>query len=156
MLDGVYRRTKGDPVFQQARAPTREELQGLLEKIIVRLMKRLTRLGCLVEEEGMSYLADLDPDNPLAPLQAASCTYRIALGPRAGQKVLSLRTAPGRDDKATAGLCAQAHGFSPHAGVCAARSISARRSNGCVGTSRVRRSPTSGSRKMRRVTSCCN
>jgi hypothetical protein len=50
-------------------------------------------------------------------LQAASCTYRIALGPRAGQKVLSLRSVPGRDDKATAGLCAQAHGFSLHAGV---------------------------------------
>ena len=65
----------------------------------------------------MSYVAELDPDNPLAPLQAASCTYRIALGPRAGQKVLSLRTAPGRDDKAPAGLCAQAHGFSLHAGV---------------------------------------
>ena len=107
----------GEPVLQEARAPTGEDLQGLIEKIIVRLMKRLTRLGYLVEEEGMSYLADLDPDNPLAPLQAASCTYRIALGPRAGQKVLSLRTAPGRDDKATAGLCAQAHGLSLHAGV---------------------------------------
>ena len=39
------------------------------------------------------------------------------LGPRAGQKVLSLRTVPGRDEKATAGLCANAHGFSLHAGV---------------------------------------
>ena len=92
-------------------------LQGLLEKIIVRLMKALTRLGYLVEEEGMSYLADLDPDSPLTPLQAASCTYRIALGPRAGQKVLSLRRLPGRDGKAISGLCADAHGFSLHAGV---------------------------------------
>ena len=117
VLDGVYRRTEGEPVFRQARAPTGDELQVLIEKIIVRLMKALTRLGYLVEEEGMSYLADLDPDNPLTPLQAASCTYRIALGPRAGQKVLSLRTAPGRDDKATAGLCTQAHSFSLHAGV---------------------------------------
>ena len=53
----------------------------------------------------------------MASLQAASCSYRIALGPRAGQKVLSLRTVPGRDKQATAGLCAGAHGFSLHAGV---------------------------------------
>jgi hypothetical protein len=50
-------------------------------------------------------------------LQAASCIYRIALGPRAGQKVLSLRTVPGRGENAMAGLCAEAHGFSLHAGV---------------------------------------
>jgi len=50
-------------------------------------------------------------------LQAASCTYRIALGPRAGQKVLSLRTVSGRDEKTTSALCADAHGFSLHAGV---------------------------------------
>ena len=110
MLDGVYRRTEGEPIFEEARAPTRDELQGLLDKIITRLMKMLTRLGHLVEEEGMTYMADMDADNPLVSLQAASCTYRIALGPRAGQKVLSLRTVPGRDGKTTAGLCADAHG----------------------------------------------
>jgi hypothetical protein len=33
-----------------------------------------------------------DGDRALTPLQAASCTYRIALGPRAGQKVLSLQS----------------------------------------------------------------
>ena len=92
VLDGVYRRGAGEPVFRQARAPTRDELQELLGKIITRLLKRLTRSGHLLEEEGMNYLAELDPDDPLTPLQAASCTYRIALGPRAGQKVLSLRT----------------------------------------------------------------
>ena len=90
MLDGVYRRTEGEPVFQQARAPGRDELQGLLDKIIARLLKLLTRQGYLAEEQGMTYLADIEPDNPLTPLQAASCTYRIALGPRAGHKVLSL------------------------------------------------------------------
>jgi hypothetical protein len=71
----------------------------------------------LIEEEGVSYIADIDPDNPLRSLQAASCTYRIAFGPRAGQKVLTLRTVPGRDEKSTAALCAAAHGFSLHAGV---------------------------------------
>ena len=61
--------------------------------------------------------SDTVADNPLRSLQAASCTYRIALGPRAGQKVLSLRTVAGRDEKTTAALCADVHGFSLHAGV---------------------------------------
>ena len=117
VLDGVYRRTGGEPVFQQARAPSRDELAGLLDKIIARLLAMLTRQGHLIEEEGVRYMADIDPHNPLTPLQAASCSYRIALGPRSGQKVLSLRTVAGRDDKATAALCADAHDFSLHAGV---------------------------------------
>ena len=89
----------------------------MLDKVIARLLKMLTRSGHLVEEQGMTYMADIDPDDPLRSLQAASCTYRIALGPRAGQKVLSLRTVAGRDEKNTAALCADAHGFSLHAGV---------------------------------------
>jgi hypothetical protein len=40
----------------------------------------------------MSYLADIDSDRALTPLQAASCTYRIALGPRAGQKSAELKS----------------------------------------------------------------
>jgi len=50
-------------------------------------------------------------------LQAASCTHRIALGPRAGQKLPSLRTVPGRDEKTKRALCADAQGFSLHAGL---------------------------------------
>ena len=79
-------------------------------------MKMLTRLGYLVQEQGMTFIADMDTDNPLASLQAAACTYRIALGPRAGEKVLNLRTVAGRDEKETQALCAEAHGFSLHAG----------------------------------------
>jgi len=55
----------------------------------------------------------------MTPLQAAAAHYRIAQGPRAGQKVLSLQLAPrhlGRGGESTA-LCANAHGFSLHAGV---------------------------------------
>jgi Putative transposase len=89
----------------------------LLDNIIARLMKMLTLLGYLIEEEGNVYIADMDADDPLASLQAASCTYHIALGPRAGQKVLSLRTVAGRAEKETQALCAAAHGFSLHAGV---------------------------------------
>ncbi len=51
-------------------------------------MRFLTRKGYLIEEQGMTYLTDTDPDTALGPLRAAAYTYRIALGPRAGQKVL--------------------------------------------------------------------
>ena len=92
VLDGVYRRTGGEPVFVEGPTPTDEQLQALLHRIITRLMKLLTRRGVLVEEEegGSSYLADAEVDadsdeaRALRPLQAAACTYRIAFGPRVG------------------------------------------------------------------------
>ena len=83
-------------------------------------MKLLTHLGHLIEEEGVTYMArtdSIDPDNVLIPLQAASSTYRIAMGPRAGCKVLSLQYAPSRPLQINQQLCANAHGFSLHAGV---------------------------------------
>ncbi len=49
----------------------------------------------------MTYLAGIGPDNPLTPLQAASCTYRIAFVPRAGHKVLSLQSISRRGEPAT-------------------------------------------------------
>ena len=51
------------------------------------------------------------------PKQAASCTYRIALGARAGQKVLTLQTLPARAAQLPQARCANAHGFSLHAAV---------------------------------------
>jgi len=51
----------------------------------------------LVEEQGQTCMADDDSDSDearvLRPLQAASCKYRIAFGPRAGQKVLTVQGA---------------------------------------------------------------
>ena len=43
VLDGVYRTTEGVPVFHAVRAPTAEQLQTLLARIIKRLMKRMHR-----------------------------------------------------------------------------------------------------------------
>ena len=90
MLDGVYRHSEGEPVFHGVAAPALEELQALLAKIITRIMCLLTKQGFRIEEQDRTYLAEADRESSLLPLQAASCTYRIALGPRAGQKVLSL------------------------------------------------------------------
>ena len=129
VLDGVYQSGEGVPVFHEIPAPSIDELQSLLAKIITRIMRLLTRQGHLIEEQGMAlgqpltYLAEPDSDHALTPLQAASCTYRIALGPRAGQKVLSLQSLPSTSERSIPGLCANAHGFSlvaglgPHAAV---------------------------------------
>ena len=57
-------------------------------------MKFLTRKGFLIEEQGMSYLADTDPDTPLWPLRAAACTYRIALGASGGAESAELANRP--------------------------------------------------------------
>ena len=76
-------------------------------------MKLLIRLGYLIEEEEITYMAridSIDPDDVLTPLQAASSTYRIAMGPRAG---------------------------------CAVMPINAVRLNNCAATSRARPSPMS-------------
>ena len=126
VLDGVYSTAgEGAPVFIEAATPTQEQLQTLLDNIIRRILKLLTGLGHLIEEEGVTYLArsgDIDPDNVLAPLQAAASTYRIAMGPRAGRKVLTLvGCGERREPHRSRDLCANAQGFSLHAGVhCAA------------------------------------
>jgi hypothetical protein len=83
-------------------------------------MKFLTRTSFLIDEQRMSYLADSDPDLALGPLRAAACTYRIALGPWAGQKVLTLQTLPSETALPTEQRCVNARGFSLHAEVCCA------------------------------------
>ena len=50
-------------------------------------------------------------------LQAAACTYRIAFGPRAGQKVLTVQGVMPRQANFKQTLCADIDGFSLHAAV---------------------------------------
>ena len=83
---GSIRLTEGVPVFHAARAPTAGELQALLSRIIKRIMKLLTRKGYLIEEQGMTTLADTNPDPTLGP-----CKRRPA--------PTALRSGPGRDKK---------------------------------------------------------
>jgi hypothetical protein len=120
LLDGVYRcGADGVPEFVEVGSPTDDEVHALLQAIITRLMKMLTRRGVLVEDMGQTYLAEPDADGEesrtLRPLQAAAITYRIACGPRAGQKMLTLRGAMPRESAARQPLCADIDGFSLHA-----------------------------------------
>ena len=61
--------------------------------------------------------ADGDEVHTLRPLQAAAVTYRIAFGPRAGQKVLALQGAMAREGLARELLCCDIDGFSLRASV---------------------------------------
>ena len=83
-------------------------------------MKSLTRQGILVEEQGEIYLASDDGDShearAIPRLQAAAYVYRIAYGPRAGQKVLTLQGAKPSAIDIKQRLCANSEGFSLHAG----------------------------------------
>jgi hypothetical protein len=122
VLDGMYRSdAHGEPAFTEASAPTDEELHALLRTLIARLMKMLTRRGVLVQDMCQTWLAEPDTDGEeartLRPLQAAAITYRIAFGPCAGQKVLTLRAAMPREATARQPLCADIDGFSLHAAV---------------------------------------
>ena len=85
VLDGVYCTTEGTTVFHPVRAPSAEQLQILLNQIIKRLMKLLTRRGYLIEEQRTVYLDETDMHTAMTPLQSAACTYRIAFGPRCTQ-----------------------------------------------------------------------
>ena len=75
VLDGVYRSSEGEPIFHEVRGPTAAELETLLSRIIQRILKLLTRTGYLIEEQGMTYLAQAESDRALTPLQTAACTY---------------------------------------------------------------------------------
>ena len=66
-------------------------------------------------------MADNDADSHAAPvlrpLQAAACTYRVAFGPRAGPRVLTVQDATRREKGFKQSLCADIDAFSLHAAV---------------------------------------
>ena len=110
------------PGWRRGPLPVSDEaLQTVLHKVIPRLMKLLTRRGVLIEEEGSTYMADTDSESDearaLRPLQAAASTYRIAFGPRAGHKVLTVQGAMPKEAEFKQNLCADIDGFSLHAAV---------------------------------------
>lgn len=76
--------------------------------------------GVLVRDCENCYLA-LDPSDGAAidDLLGHSITYRIAIGPREGQKVFTLQTVPPAEERSADDQVAQASGFSLHAGVAA-------------------------------------
>lgn len=90
VLDGVYTLEQNRPRFHRAGAPNRQALERLLNRLVQRIARRLTRDGLLIEDPEQPWL-DLEPTDTLDHLNAASIRYRIAVGQGAGGRTLTLK-----------------------------------------------------------------
>ena len=88
--DGVFTLHHAKPRLHAVSGPAQSELTTLLNRIIHRISRHLTRDGLLVEEAEQPYL-DLQIDDTLDQFGAASLQYRVTLGPNTGSRVLTLR-----------------------------------------------------------------
>ncbi len=92
-LDGVYRADGTDPpVFRPVAAPGANELQQLVEQIAARVGQVLERRGLIERDIENAWLSSGAEPGPLDDMLGQSITYRIAVGPRAGQKLFTLQT----------------------------------------------------------------
>ena len=119
-VDGAYAFDDEAPRFHRVAAPTQAELQRLLHAIATRTTRALERQGLLSRDEENPAL-DLEPDDGFEQLLGAAVHYRIATGPHAGRKALTLHTVSA-NPPASNPCIAQLSGFSLHAGTrCRAR-----------------------------------
>jgi hypothetical protein len=114
VLDGAYTFAGSRPTFHRARRPASEELNTLLDTLSRRIVRLLERRGLLIADPDHPYL-DLAPSSRLDHLQAASINYRIAIGPHAGRKALTLYSVPPVEKAPNNPLLARLAGFSLHA-----------------------------------------
>ncbi|MBP7609920.1 MAG: hypothetical protein KA756_08265 [Steroidobacteraceae bacterium] len=89
--------------------PRAQELQALVEQIAERVGGLLERGGLVERDMENAWLAGDGEADPLDDLIGHSITYRIAVGPRAGQKLFTLQTVPPRRQ----GLEGDANGAAP-------------------------------------------
>ena len=120
VLAGVYRREgRGNLRFVAVPAPSSAELQALVQRIAERIGRSLERAGLITRDIENAYLTfDPGEEAPINSLLGASITYRIATGPREGQKVFTLQTLPAAPDTPRRDV-AESSGFSLHAGIAA-------------------------------------
>ena len=88
--DGVYTMERNQPRFHRVNAPDRQHLEKLLNRIIARVMRRLVKDGLLIQGQEQPWL-DFQKTDTLDTLNAASTRYRVAIGPGAGGRTLTLK-----------------------------------------------------------------
>ena len=116
-LEGVYSFGRARPKFHRAPRPAPHELEKLLHRTSQRVARLLERGGLLVRDPDHDFL-DFEPCEAFDHLLGASIHYRIAIGPNAGRKALTLRTVPAQPEPVASTLLARQPGFSLHAATC--------------------------------------
>jgi len=120
LLDGVYRFGSRKARFHRARRATSDDLAQLLDTLSRRIVAVLERRGLLAATPQYPEL-EFAMGTSLDQLQAASIQYRIAMGPHAGRKALTLYSVLPLEAEPTIPMLAHMYGFSLHAGtVCEA------------------------------------
>jgi hypothetical protein len=107
--------------FRQTKAPSGIELTQLTHTIATRVGRYLERQGLLERDNGQPYLTAEalggDDETPMHQLLGSSITYRIAVGPQKGRKVMTLQTLADCGDDPFTTRVGNVAGFSLHAGV---------------------------------------
>lgn len=117
-LDGVYTFEDGKAQFHTVDPPSSKEMEKLVRQIANRVIKLLLKRGLIEQDDsGENYLPS--PSGVFDQIQGSSITYRVAFGPRKGQKVLTLQSVPAKDNPPKDKYLAKSSGFSLHAGVSA-------------------------------------
>ena len=118
-VDGAYRSDgAAPPVFHPVPPPATADLQALVQRIAERLGRLLERRGLIERDAENAWLSgDSGEVGALDDLIGHSITYRIAVGPRAGQKVFTLQSVAAPPERAGRHGAAEASGFSLHAGL---------------------------------------
>jgi len=121
-LDGVYIKDKyGTSRFRRVKAPTSDELFRLAHTIAHRVGRYLERRGLLERDADNTYLTQeavvVSDEDPSSHLLGSAITYRIAVGPQQGRKVMTLQTIPDCGDDPFTTRVGNVAGFSLHAGV---------------------------------------
>ena len=116
-LEGVIINKHSEPKFERCKAPSHSDLETVVNTISLRIAHYLEKAGLIQRDMDNTFLdLPMENENSLLHLQAASVSYRIAVGPDIGKKVFTLQTLPAKDEN-NYGQLAQISGFSLHAGV---------------------------------------
>ena len=116
-LEGVITQERGYMKFKRVKAPSHADMETLVNTISHRIAQYLEKTGLIQRDMDNTYLdLPIDDEDSLLHLQAASVSYRIAVGSDTGKKVFTLQTLQAKDPD-NIGQLAKIAGFSLHAGV---------------------------------------